>query len=70
MIFGLTGFFAPKYFVRCKKTFKILGAEDSIYIRKSRMLTSVPNALWVRGPLSGAKMVAIRDDVCDFECFL
>ena len=43
------------------------------------MWTSVRNAFWVRGPRSGAKMVAGLDDVCDrlrldnegyFECFL
>ena len=44
-ISGLTDISAPKRYVSCKKT---------TYL----MLTSVRNALWARGPWSGAKMVA------------
>ena len=40
------------------KNFKILGLEDSVYIGRSRMLTSVRNALWVADLRALPKMVA------------
>ena len=58
---------------------KNLSPEDSVYIGRGTILTSVRNALWVRIPQSGAKIVASLDDVCDnpkshnliyFECIL
>ena len=48
-----------------KKNFKILDPDNSVYIGRSKMLTSMQNKLWVCGPWSGAIMVAHLDDVCE-----